>query len=696
MKLTHFLAAALLAVPFLASARPATKSPIAYSNPDGTTTTIRLHGDEFFSYTTDENCESILELDAKGFWIPAMRDGRALKAVDADIELLRSELPSQPSRDKAPARMAALDDEGRSKFPTRATDVHSPVILIEFSDIPYTIPNTNATFSSMLNDEGYSLYGSCGSVADYFRDSSNGQFHPTFDVYGPVRIDYTCSYIVAAGTSLPGAGKYGRFNLAMQNAIEKLQAQGVDFSIYDYDNDDVIDTMYFFYSGYGQADSGRSNTVWPHQGDFNSMIYYLGQDPIYFGTKKFGPYACSNELIGMLPRGAQQPYLDGIGAFCHEFSHVLGLPDLYDAYAQNSSTGSSTKVPGEWTLMCSGSYNRDSTCPPLYSAYEQWVCNWLEFEDAEAASHYTLNPLDSPDRNALRLRVRRNLSSSVVYAKEFFVVENRSNRSWDSSLNQQGALIWRIDFDKQYWTSNRVNTGGVSRVEIKEANPSKKYFTYPTPDGVNYICQGMPGYLDPNTSSKYWQCFMTDIERDPETQVVQLDWNVITEQPDMVTVMHDNPTRPETGRKVFLSWDEYPGADSYTLTITRTDANGQEYVVNNCSEYNVGLRTGFTINNISAAAFKQTFRAYVRVIKGMPSSLTSNVIEFIPQDLAVGSGVGTVDAADFEAYGLRGEIVAPEGAEVYNLSGVKTGTAGLPAGIYLVRYAGQTRKVSVR
>lgn len=705
MKLKHLLPIVALGLPLLAAARPATPGAVKYTNPDGTQTEIYLIGDENFSIVTD-GANRILELDSRGFWQQAVRNGKALTMSDADIALLRAEQPeavsiAQPSTSKA-NRMAALDSQGRSKFPTLAEGVHSPVVLVEYSDTPFTVPNTNETFNRMLNETGFSDYGACGSARDYFEACSNGQFTPVFDVYGPVKVSQTSEYCVGAGSGLSGQGKNARIGEAFSEALKKLEADGVDFSKYDYDDDGVIDNIFFFYSGYGQADSGIKTTVWPHQSDFlrftYSYPYGLGLEPLYFGGKRFGPYACSNELNYKIPLGAEQPYLDGIGAFTHEFGHVLGLPDLYDSTWQSGASATRTKTPGTWDNMDQGTYNDYSTRPPLYSAYEQWLCRWLEFEDAEDATHYDLPTMGSADRKAIRLRVRRN-SPIVQYTNEFFILESRGKQGWDEAIPGEGLLVWRVNYNASDWASNTVNAYGVAKVEILGCKEDEDMWTYPSYDGrFNSIYPTAPGGVNPSISTIYFRCFVADIKFDEEKQISSFDYNFVTEQPTDVTVLHDNPTKaPGNLRRVNLRWDAAEGATGYAVTVKRYDSAGREYIVDGYDEKVVGNVTECVVSNISSAAFKQNFKAYVRVIRSVPSVNTSNVIEFVPNDLAVEeSGVATISSGLMQVRGLRGGIEAPEGAEIYNLGGVRTGAENLPAGIYLVKWNNEVVKVVVR
>ena len=77
-------------------------------------------------------------------------------------------------------------------------------------------------------------------------------------------------------------------------------------------------------------------------------------------------YGCASELSGK--SGSD---LDGIGTACHEFTHCLGLPDMYDTQGDNYGMA-------YWDVMCAGSYNDNSHTPAGYTAYERWFSGWME------------------------------------------------------------------------------------------------------------------------------------------------------------------------------------------------------------------------------------------------------------------------------------------------------------------------------
>ncbi len=687
------LSLAALSLPLLASARPATPEVLRLHNPDGSVVEARLHGDEFFSYTTSADGLSIMEVDQAGFWRPAVRDGRLLRPVESDLNLLRSEANiDEVALNARMQRMAPLNSEGRSLFPTIGTEVHSPVVLLEYADTKFTVPDIQKAIWKLCNEEGYSDYYAHGSAADYYRSVSGGRFNPIFDVYGPVQLQHNSVWYTGGDDpSLPGSGKNARFCDAIYEAVTWLDANtDIDFSIYDYDEDGKIDNIFFFYAGHGQADTLNKNYIWPHQGDYTQHVVYMGYPPIIVDGKEMATYACSNELDGNPPHGEAQPFLDGIGAFCHEFAHVLGLPDLYD------TANSGCEVPGKWSVMDQGSYNDNSTCPPTFSAYERWVCNWLDYEIAENGTTYEIPSLTSDNPTGVRISIPRPGTGKPY--PEYFVMESRSLDGWDAALPDEGMLIWRIDFNMNAWVGNTVNTYSRPRVKIMAPNVTEKQMTWPGYDGaysVNY--PGIQGALVAQSSyAPTFATFLTDITWDSENRTASVGYNHMTTFPTQTTVLHDNPEAAEGRREFTLTWDAVEGVEDYLVTVYRTDPNGKEWTVDGLREFSVGNATSVTVRNITATAWNQKFTAYVRVAdKGIPANKTSNILTFTPSDLPT-NGVETITPSEMGVSVGQGFIEAPADAEIYNMAGTRTGRTNLPAGIYIVRTGNKAVKVMVR
>lgn len=705
MKFRHLIACGILAAPLFATARPASPEIMTVSNPDGTTLLVRAHGNENFSFLTDPDFKYIIEKNADGVYSRAVRNGRKLTTSQNDINLLRSEsefVLGEPRT--AVSRMAALDNQGRTTYPTIG-DVRGLVILVEYADTPFCTDDPRQTFDDLCNMEGYSAYGSRGSARDYYIATSNGKFRPSFDVYGPVRLQHGSAWYVGgadpldpenypADPTLPSYPKNARFGAAIQEAVTALDDK-INFADYDLDGDGLIDNIFFFYSGYGQADNtGNYNLVWPHQADF------LRYTDSYEGTLKLPrlkvdgvevrTYACSNELNGSKTIPAdKRPYIDGIGAFVHEFGHVLGLPDLYD------TRDLGTKAPGMFSVMDTGSYNNLSTQPPHFSSYEKWVCRWLEYTDAVNGETYDIPPMSSDEATAVRLRIRKPGSGNTYY-NEYYLLESRTPDNWDGSLNQYGMYIWHINYNRNTWENNIVNSGRAN-VEIIASDPGNERVTWPGEENIyTYLTPEMNQALTPYNYPNY-KAWLSNISYNEETGHTSVEVNKYTEYPDVATVLHDNPTVDQLRRNIYLNWDPVEDAVNYLLTVTYKNALGNTMTYPGYSERSMGNVTTGILSSVPLSVWENEFHATVKVVTHYPSKSVSNEIIFIPSELADQSGIENIGDEDVVAiYAANGNIYAPESAKIYNINGVEVSGENVPSGIYIVNYAGKSVKLIVK
>ena len=702
MKFKNLLPLAFAALPFIASARPASPELAKMTNPDGSVVELYFRGNADFSYAMSADGSTLMEKNNEGFWVPVSRNGRTLSPSLNNLELLRSELPGahlnilptgcgqhyqkQSDFHSFDNYMAALDSSGRTTFPTDAPDIHGLVVLIEFADTPFSVANPNEAFTNMCNKKGYDAYGSVGSAKDYFEANSKGKFSPTFDVYGPVKVSNTAEYYTGRNTNLPGAGKNARFGYAIKEALELLDDE-IDFSKYDFDEDGKIDNIFFFYAGFGQADSHLEGTIWPHQADWIRYTYdfTLGLPKQFFDGVEFTCYACSNELN--YPRTtADTPWLDGIGAFCHEFCHVLGLPDHYDV------NGGNTKVPGYWDLMSNGSYNNNSTCPPYLNAMERWLVRWEEYVEAEDENEYVLTSPSKGTGNCVRLSIPRPLGGSY---NEYYVLESRHKSGWDEFLpGEAGMLIWHIEYNNGNWAQNTVNTNGKSCVELIYSNETAKIPAFPG-NGATFINHVYPKgnvALNPRIKSDLFNPYITNITYDAETGEAKFEYNMIQEP------MQEIPTGlqvsiPEDGsRNIKFTWDDMEGVEYYIVTFSYTSAAGYEQFIGGYNNTTVKTNS-LDVRNVNQKAWDANCTIKITPFSRVPGA-NSLTYKFVPAGVTAINEVADFDAATIK--GGNGFIEAPEGAEIFTLSGVRSAADNLPAGIYLVRYAGKTVKVLVK
>ena len=329
------------------------------------------------------------------------------------------------------------------------------VILVSFPNQDFSDDNPKATWSRIISEEGFrglDGYEAPGSVSDYFRDQSYGQFRIAFDVVGPVMVSQPYEHY--------GKNKKWSANDYFDQADDEMVVEAcmavqdsVRFADYDWDGDGEVEEVFFLYAGYGEADYYKKSedVIWPHMGILSVDWYQTFPDGLTLQGMLIDTYACSNELTA-------KSRLSGLGTICHEFSHCLDLPDLY-----NTLTGNS--VLGSGDLMDSGNYNGDGWCPPGYSAYERYACRWLEPEPvSDPLSVDTLTPLHlQPDVRIYRQHPDDN---------DYYLLEYRAAESWDASLSSHGLQAWYVDYDEESWALNLVNTKPghyrVNRLKLKD------------------------------------------------------------------------------------------------------------------------------------------------------------------------------------------------------------------------------------
>lgn len=389
---------AFLFLSFQADAIKASKKTIDYVQPDGTTIKINLHGDEFHHWATDQNGR-VLTLDQNKFY----RAQGAQVPIESQMSRLNRNKASEPNKSASQANDITHGDH------------QFLVILVEFDDLYFTIDNPQDKFWNLLNEQGYSANGGTGSAFDYYYENSNGQFNPSFDVYGPYRLSK--GYASYGGNDSWGNDQNpdGGFYEACQ-----LADADIDFSKYDQDHDGYVDNVFFYYAGHNEAEGASTNTIWPHKYAF---YYYNG----YFDGVRVYDYACTSEY-----RGSYGSTMCGIGTFCHEFGHVVGLPDFYDTDYNDNGYCDPLSY---FSLMDSGSYNNNGCTPPYMSAIERNLLGWMDKPEViSEKGNYELQPIH--ERQAYVMNTENN--------GEYFLMETRDGTSWDKYL-PAGMVIYHVD-----------------------------------------------------------------------------------------------------------------------------------------------------------------------------------------------------------------------------------------------------------
>ncbi len=411
-----------LMLPAQAGAVNAYPGPVKVTLGSGQEMECHVIGDEF--------CHAMITPD--GRMLRQNADGRyEITDQTADLQQMRA-----ISASRAPMRI------GTGTFPTTG-NLKGIILLVEFSDNEFQPAHTADVFHSVMNAPGCTEFGATGSARDYFVDQSGGLFTPDFDVVGPIKMPKKMSYYGANDRNGQDSHPAEMVRTACEIASADL---GVDFSDYDFNDDGLVDFVYVIYAGYAESYGASSNTIWPHASD----VTYYGENCTLNG-KTLGRYACSSEL-----KFISGDTLEGIGTFCHEFSHVLGQADHY-----NTRYPSSVQL-GVWDIMDQGNYNNDSHTPPAYSAFERQLLGWMEIEEIDTPSERMELPELTQNRKAYRI--------STPNENEYFTLENRQQVGWDAYLPAKGLMIMHITYDQSAWNGNYVNSGTVARYDLVEAD----------------------------------------------------------------------------------------------------------------------------------------------------------------------------------------------------------------------------------
>ena len=421
---------------------PAKRNIHIVEQPDGTRLTISMRGDEHHHYLVTTDGVPIVRQGEAYYYAILGEEGFASSgrlAHDADERTLeeRAFITSMPdsqqmlglSRQRAVSRRN-LSTRSSAEVITQG-EVHIPVLLVQYADVKFSSSSPKDIFNERVNGENYTAEGGCGSIREYFVEQSGGLFTPQFDIIGPITLDHKMSYY--------GANNEFGYDLRPREMVEEackkaFSGLGTNFSLYDNNRDGYVDIVYVIYAGYGEASypDKLDDTIWPHQ-------YQLG-NPLNLGGVQISLYACNNELDGY--RGTQ---LDGIGTFCHEFSHCLGLPDFYDT----SESKPAAFGMSYWSVMDHGCYNNNGHTPCGYNAYEKSCLGWISLVELNAPTYVTLKPL-SEGGEAYKIVNDAN-------PDEYYVVEYHDTVRWNHFVPACGMLVLHIDYLASAWEDNVIN-----------------------------------------------------------------------------------------------------------------------------------------------------------------------------------------------------------------------------------------------
>ena len=301
-------------------------------------------------------------------------------------------------------------------------------ILAAFQDVGFTVKDPVKAFDQYLNgnkqeDLGNMNHMNVASVRQYFNTCSYGNFTPQFDVVGPLTLPQNMAYYGGKNNT----GSDDRFSDFCRDALELAKDIVSDWSTYDNDKDDRIELVCVIFAGYGQNQGGADSTIWAKASYQNIKVN---------DTQRISRFNCCPELFH-----PQYPdYINGTGVFIHEFSHCMGLPDLY---ATTSTAYVNNQGMETFSIMDYGLYNRNGFAPCPYNAWEQEVMGWTKIEELKPTADSQQQVSD------LLPLIEGGKAYKLVNAdndRDYIVMENIQKRGLNTYSAAHGLLVYHVDY----------------------------------------------------------------------------------------------------------------------------------------------------------------------------------------------------------------------------------------------------------
>lgn len=491
----------LLMISCRVTAIPAYPHPVEVRQPDGSKMLLLIRGDEMRRDFTNIMGDRVVR-GRDGFFKPTF-----------ELQL--------------PQKSAVY-----SVKPASAQSISALIIPVEFKDVKFKIEDPRGHFDNMMNQEGYSDYDATGSVSDYFNANLTGERSLRFDVSEVVSLD---NDLVFYGQNKENVRTNGVIYDAgivdmVKEACDKIKGV-VNFSIYQY--------VFIYFAGYSEAEGGDPDSIWPSSID-------ISHSPIIYNGARIETVGCGSEL-----KGATGTIPSGIGAFCHEFGHVLGLPDLYDVDYDNN--GRSKGMWGTLSLMDYGCYNNQGRTPPYLNAIEREILGG----QAKYLTLNTLHHLEPINQNGSFYRV------NTYCEDEYYLIEARQEMGWDSYIGGEGMLVYHIDKSSREagqiqasvrWETNLINANSKHEcADLVESVPSAvnvKQVFFPGLDNITtFATLTDPHFVDWDKRGVGLK--MVDIRLNPENGGVSF---MVKPDEDEILVHPVNVRIRSEQRRASVSW----------------------------------------------------------------------------------------------------------------------------------------------
>lgn len=370
------------------------------------------------------------------------------------------------------------------------------ILLVDFSD------NQAQTPAVYFDSMGYARDSL--SLSNYYDQVSFGQIDIVTVDYpsstGWQRAPETYDYYVGDNY---GWGSYPGNSQGMVEDLCQLVDPFVDFTDYDNDSDGYVDGVNVIYAG---TFDGTPQTIWPH-------AWSLPGGGRQFDGVTVYTFSVQNEFENV-------PGDKPANTICHEFGHVMGLPDLYDYDYDSNGIG-------DWGLMSFGVHNDGGWSPAHLSAWSRVSLGIVSPVNVTSNGWYDV---PSVEESGVIYRLWTDGGASSQY----FLLENRRPIGYDAGLPGCGILIWHVD-DTQNSNNHQWYPGYTSyghyRVALEQADG-----LWQLEQGQNYGDLNDPFPGSPSQNADRFDFSTVPDSRDYNFQETLVEVSSIPQSADTVSV----------------------------------------------------------------------------------------------------------------------------------------------------------------
>jgi immune inhibitor A len=313
-----------------------------------------------------------------------------------------------------------------------------------------------------IYDQNGKLRGrSSDTMQRYYLEMSKGTYKVTGQVKDWVRLPYPEAWYGRDDADGDGHATGPSWRVAT-DAVKALEKANPDFdwTVYDHRNpfgiagpdpnvpDGYVDHLILVHAGVDESAGGGAqgaDAIWEHSGWVDGASC---RGPGEEGGFQVDSTSSAERPVGVwIGPYTINPEDGGIGVFCHEFAHDLGLPDEYDTSYKGESPSAF------WTLMATGMWLGRKwglgTRPAPMNAYDKTALGFVTPRTVEIGADANIRLKPAATGTAASVAVRVELPSkyheTILSGKD----DARNPEFWSGKGNSldERWMVWKASAD---------------------------------------------------------------------------------------------------------------------------------------------------------------------------------------------------------------------------------------------------------